>query len=161
MLLRRWRWATRLPARNPGFMGTWRGETRHSRGSARPWAPGQTQPDAVSADEDVFREERGYQHVRGVHHLADLQVHRHAADGVGLLPRPAAFSQMVDLVQQRVAGGEGQVLGVVNPVPGNGDAGGGEETARGGELRRQVVVLPGEPEVTDVPGRRLALAQAE
>src|SRR5215469_9102038 len=50
---------------------------------------------------------------------------------------------------------------MVDAVLGDRDAGGGEEPAWRGELRRQVVVLAGEPEVADVLVGRLALAQAE
>src|SRR5258708_7133560 len=104
--------------------------------------------------EDVFGQEGGHEHVGHVDELADLEVDGDAADGVGLLGRPAPLGQVVDHVEQRVAGGEGDVLGVVDAVFGDRDTGGGVEAAGGGELGRQVVVLPGEAGVADAFLRR-------
>src|SRR5215472_2248360 len=118
-------------------------------------------PHSQLAGEDGLGQERGDEHVGRVDHLADLEVNRDAADRVGLLPRPPPLGEMVDHVEQRVAGGERDVLGVVDAVPGDRDPRGGVEPARRGVLRRQVVLVPGEPEVADVLLRRLALAQTE
>src|SRR5215472_15661999 len=113
------------------------------------------------AGEDGLGQERGDEHVGRVDHLADLEVDRDAADRVSLLPRPPPLGEVVDHVEQRVAGREGDVLGVVDAVPGDRDPRGGVEPARRGVLRRQVVLVPGEPEVADVLLRRLALADGE
>ncbi len=92
----------------------------------------------------------------------DLEVDGHAADGVGLLAGPAAVVlQVVDHVEQGVAGGQGEVLGAVLAVAGDRQAGGGEEPAGGGELGRQVVVVAGELEVLDAAGGGPALVDGE
>src|SRR4029450_9132963 len=86
----------------------------------------------------------------------------HAADGVGLLAVPAAVVlEVVDHVEQGVAGGQGEVLGAALAVAGDRQAGGGEEPARGGVLGRQVVVVAGELEVLDAAGRGPALVDGE
>ena len=63
-------------------------------------------------------EECRHQHVGNVDELADLEVDGDAADRVGLLPCPASFREVLDHVEERVAGGEGRVLGVVLAVLG-------------------------------------------
>src|SRR4029450_10077375 len=104
--------------------------------------------------EDVQGQERRDHERRHVDHFADLEVHGHAADGVGLLAGPAAVVlEVVDHVQQGVAGGQGEVLGAALAVAGDRQAGGGEEPARGGVLGGQVVVVAGELEVLDAAGR--------
>src|SRR5712664_2012695 len=66
------------------------------------------------AGEDVFGQERGHEHVGDVDELADLEVDGDAAEGVGLLPCPPSLGQVVDHVEERVAGRERDVLGVVD-----------------------------------------------
>src|SRR6516165_6513643 len=113
------------------------------------------------ANEDVFGQERGDEHVGNVDELTDLEVDGDAADGVGLLPCPPALGQVVDHVEQRVAGRERDVLRLIDAVSRHGDASDGIEAARCGKLGRQVVVLPRKPGVADPLLSSLALTHAE
>ena len=51
-----------------------------------------------------------YGDVGQVDHVTDLQIDRHTANNVGLFPGPAPFLKQPDHVDQRVAGGQSQVL---------------------------------------------------
>src|ERR1700738_1645388 len=76
-------------------------------------ATGSSRPRQLTG-EDVFGQERGHQHVEDVDELADLEVDGDAAEGVGLLPCPRALGQVVDHVEERVAGRERDVLRLVD-----------------------------------------------
>src|SRR3712207_7459214 len=60
------------------------------------------------------REQGAHQQVWHVHRLAYAQVHRHAAQRVGLLTAEPSCSEVLDHVEQRVLGGEAQVLALVD-----------------------------------------------
>src|SRR4051794_24271830 len=114
-----------------------------------------------NSDEHVQRQQRADQEVGHVDGLADAQVDGAAAQRVGLLGVQAPRLQVVDHVQQRVAGGEGEVLARVLAVLVDADAGGRVEAARRGHLRRGEPVVAEELQVADAAPLRLALAQAE
>src|SRR5215213_8596739 len=116
---------------------------------------------AAPSDEHVERQQRADQEVRHVDGLADAQVDCAAAQRVGLLGVKAARLEVVDHVQQGVAGGEGEVLARVLAVLVHADAGGRVKAARRGELRRGEPVVAEELQVADAAPLGLALAQAE
>ena len=93
---------------------------------------------------------------------ADLQVHRHATDRVrllaGVLP---LLHQVVDHRQQRVAGRQRRVLGLLGAVVAHREAGRGVEAARRLEARIDDVLLAAVLDAPDVPPSGLALAQVE
>src|SRR5918994_1805960 len=113
------------------------------------------------ADEDVLRQERRHQHVRDVDKLADLEVDRDAAECIALLAGPPTLDEVVDHVEQCVAGSERRVLGAVLALLGHRYPGGRVEPARCCVLGWQVVVLPAESQVADALFGRLALVQRE
>src|SRR5687767_14709871 len=61
---------------------------------------------ASLAGEDGFRDERRHDVVRHVDHVADAQIHGHAAENIRLLAGPAPLLEQVDHVEDRVAAGE-------------------------------------------------------
>src|SRR2546427_1720362 len=83
---------------------------RHRRG--RQHAPRSD----LSASKDGFRNEGGHDVVRHVHHVADAQIRRDAAEHVRLLAGPASLLEQVDHVEQRVPAGEREVLTLVHSV---------------------------------------------
>src|SRR5829696_6190067 len=111
--------------------------------------------------EDVQGKQRAHQQVGHVHRLADAQVDRHAAQRVGLLAGETPGFEVIYHVEQRVLGGEAQILALVGAVLAHADAGGGEEAARGGHLRTGEVVVPVELQVPYAPPRRLPLPDPE
>src|SRR5829696_9165652 len=108
------------------------------------------------ADEDVLRQECRHKHVRDVDERADLQVYGYATDGVALLPGEASLGEVLNHVEQRIARGQGGILRAVLAILRYRDAGSRVKPARGRELRRQIVVLAGEPQVPTALPCRLA-----
>lgn len=93
--------------------------------------------------------------------LADPEVDRAAAKRIRLLAIKHTRPEVVDHIQQRVTSSKGGVLALVPTVLMHADPGGGEETPRGGELRRREVVVADELQVANTPLRCFALPKLE
>jgi hypothetical protein len=107
------------------------------------WRPPPSSPPNAARElhEDVQREQGADQRVGHVHRLANAKIHRHAAERVSLLRCITPRFEMLDHVEERVSGGDGDVLALVSTVLPHADAGGGEEPTRNGQLRRGEVVV--------------------
>src|SRR5215207_787110 len=115
----------------------------------------------LRSHKDVQREQRAHQDVGHVDRLAYAQVYRDAAQSVRLLAGEAPRLEVLYHVEQRVPGGQADVLALVGAVLAHADTGGGEEAARDGHLRPGEVVVPEELQVPDTPSCGLALPDPE
>ena len=113
------------------------------------------------ASEDVEMKERGYQEVRNVHQLVNVEINGGAGEHVGLLARqPPRPNEVINHIERRIPSRERQILALVfSSYPIHGNARRGEEPLRHRPLGGGEEVVPLKLESGDPQPRRLAFPE--